>query len=85
LILASSRCLPDLPFNTNDIIIRLIAAKVTLISSTAVLPTKFHQFVDSRSGAIAASKASTMATGLTTGIRAKPGIAAYTAFATEFA
>ena len=42
---------------------------------------------NSRSGAIAASKASTFATatGSTTGIGAKTGIAAYTAFATEFA
>ena len=66
-------------------IVRLVASKSTLGSSTAASRRSSPGSSNSRSGGIAASKASTSATatGSMTGIGAKTGIAAYTAFATE--
>ena len=62
-------------------------ARSTLGSSTVLSRRSSPGSCNSRSGGIAASKASTSATatGSMTGIGAKTGIAAYTAFATEFA
>ena len=63
------------------------ASKSTLGSSIVAFPPFSLGSSNSRSGAIAASKASTSATatGSMTGNGAKTAIAAYTAFATEFA
>ena len=62
-------------------------ARSTLGSSIRLSRPSSPGSSNSRSGGIAASKASTSATatGSMTGIGAKTGIAAYTAFATEFA
>ena len=68
-------------------IIRLVASRSTLGSSTALSRRSFPGSCNSRSGAIAASKASTSATatGSMTGIGAETSTVACTGFATEFA
>jgi hypothetical protein len=68
-------------------IIRLVASQIDAWSLIAPSRRSSPGSSNSRSGGIAASKASTFATatGSMTGNGAKIGIAAYTAFATEFA
>ena len=68
-------------------IIRLVASRSMLGSSTGPFRRYFPGSCSSRSGGIAASKASTSATaiGSTTGTAAKIGTVGCTGFATEFA
>jgi hypothetical protein len=68
-------------------IIRLVAQQIDARAFNPTYPAIFPRFVQLAIGGIAASKASTSATatGSMTGIAAKIGIAAYTAFATEIA
>ena len=75
------------PGGCAEIIVRLVASQIDARQFNRVSRRSFPGSSNSRSGGIAASKASTSATatGSTTGIGAKTGIAAYTAFATELA
>ena len=70
-----------------EIIARLAAQQIDARAVQPSFPAIFPGSSNSRSGGIAASKASTFATatGSTTGNGAKTAFAAYTAFATEFA